>query len=389
MSKSAKDRSGLCTFIFDDGRHCNMPHTDGDLRLCYFHEQKEIRRLLSRDAGLKIGRFLAVDIHTACDLNAAFSTLFRAGAEGHIESKMVNSLTRLGQLILQTQALAKDEYLATYDQEWPDVVERSTVFNLDPDGTPHDFVPPDEPTEEFTDELAAEDAPAPAQPTESQSPGTSAPPSSNEGSSGVRVPSTPPLRVGSVSVAESPSADLPNEALPNGKAGFTPTSPHEQSPTVEQASPQPSPAPRQKPSSSGGRGFQPPRYPRESSGASAPEASGSAEEPSPEHHAALDAAPQQQPAPHPPTPETQKPEPPKTENPQPPQPQPAPPNKPDPDDDGPAYYYTYSTPFSRETRQRMKSLPNWYQPRPGSQSLNRRYQRYLRRHSASIDRTTA
>lgn len=92
MSTSPKDRSGLCTFIFDDGRHCNTPHTDGELRLCYFHEQKELRRLLATDTGAKIAQFLAIDVHTACDLNAAFTSLFRAGVEGLIDSKMINSL---------------------------------------------------------------------------------------------------------------------------------------------------------------------------------------------------------------------------------------------------------------------------------------------------------
>jgi len=129
--QSSKDRADLCTFIFDDGRHCNMLHTGNELRLCYFHEKKEMQRLLAKDAGLKVSRYLATNLHTACDLNAAFAMLFRAGAQGYADAKAINSLTRLGHLMLKTHLLAKEEYLSTYDREWPEIVEKSAVFSFD------------------------------------------------------------------------------------------------------------------------------------------------------------------------------------------------------------------------------------------------------------------
>lgn len=133
MFNSSNDRTGLCTFIFEDGRHCNMPHTQGDLRLCFFHEQREVRRRFAVDAGAKIGRYLATNLHTACDFNNAFATLFRAGVQGHLDSKMVSSLTRLGHLLVKTHLLAKEEYLAAYENEWSDIVVQSTAFRPDPD----------------------------------------------------------------------------------------------------------------------------------------------------------------------------------------------------------------------------------------------------------------
>lgn len=117
--QSSQDRTGLCIFTFDDGRHCNMPHTGNELRLCYFHEKKELQNL-----------------HTACDLSAAFVMLFRAGVQGHTDPKTLNALTKLGNLVVKTHLLAKDEYLSTYDREWPYVVEQSLVFEENPATSP-------------------------------------------------------------------------------------------------------------------------------------------------------------------------------------------------------------------------------------------------------------
>jgi hypothetical protein len=86
MSTSSNDRTGLCTFTFDDGRHCNMPHINGDQRLCFFHEKREVPRRLAIDAGVKISRFLGTNLHTASDLNNTFAMLFRAAAPNNTAS---------------------------------------------------------------------------------------------------------------------------------------------------------------------------------------------------------------------------------------------------------------------------------------------------------------
>ena len=140
--KSSQDRTGLCTFIFDDGRHCNMPHTASDLRLCYFHEKKELQRLAAKDAALKVSRFLATDLHTACDLSAAFAMLFRSGVQGHTDPKTVNSLTKLGNLLLKTHLLAKDEFLSAYASEWYEIVQQSATFNPNGRAASHPVNPP-------------------------------------------------------------------------------------------------------------------------------------------------------------------------------------------------------------------------------------------------------
>jgi hypothetical protein len=133
MFNSSNDRAGLCTFLFDDGRHCNMPHTQSELCLCYFHEKRERQRLLTLDAGVKISRYLATNLHTACDLNGAFAMLFRAGAQGYLDAKLINALTRVGHLVLKTHLLAKEEYLDSYENEWRDIVLQSIALRPDPE----------------------------------------------------------------------------------------------------------------------------------------------------------------------------------------------------------------------------------------------------------------
>ena len=136
MFNTSNDRVGLCTFTFDDGRHCNMPHTQSELRLCYFHEKRERQRLLTLDAGVKISRYLATNLHTACDLNGAFAMLFRAGAQGYLDAKLINALTRVGHLVLKTHLLAKEEYLDSYENEWRDIVLQSIALRPDPEPVP-------------------------------------------------------------------------------------------------------------------------------------------------------------------------------------------------------------------------------------------------------------
>lgn len=141
--QSSKDRTGLCTFIFENGHHCNMPQTESELRLCYFHEKREAQRLVAKDAALKVSRYLATNLHTACDLSAAFAMLFRAGAQGHFDAKTVNSLTKLGHLMLKTHLLAKEEFLSAFEAEWPDIVAKSTAFNFVREAASSPAIPPD------------------------------------------------------------------------------------------------------------------------------------------------------------------------------------------------------------------------------------------------------
>jgi hypothetical protein len=124
-----KDRPCTCMFFFADGRRCQMPPSADDMDLCYFHAKKYRDRLTAQEAGQQINEFLSSDILTACDLTAALATLFSATSLGLIKPKTTVALAYLGQLMLQTQKLAKQEFLESFDDRWPKIVQESICFN--------------------------------------------------------------------------------------------------------------------------------------------------------------------------------------------------------------------------------------------------------------------
>ena len=161
-----QDRPCTCAFFFADGRRCQMPPSADDMDLCYFHAKKYRDHLTAQEAGQQINEFLSSDILTACDLSAALATLFSATAQGYIKPKTAIALTYLGQLMLQTQKLAKQEFLESFDDRWPKIVKESIVFNepATPPGpevpvaqstnpllTPANDTPSDDPSPDLTD----------------------------------------------------------------------------------------------------------------------------------------------------------------------------------------------------------------------------------------------
>jgi len=112
--------------------------------LCYFHAKKYRDRLNAEEAGQQINEFLSSDILTACDLSAALTTLFSATSLGVIKPKTTIALTYLGQLMLQTQRLAKEEFLQSFNDRWPKIVQESIVLN-EPDTSPAPEAPTTQP----------------------------------------------------------------------------------------------------------------------------------------------------------------------------------------------------------------------------------------------------
>ena len=123
------DRTDLCHFTYSDGRRCTLPQFPDDMGLCYHHGQKRRAFLESRQAGRETSRFLRNDIHTACDLSATLAALFAATAEGYIKPKAAATLAYISQLMLQTQKLAKQEFLEAFEETWPDIVTAAPAFH--------------------------------------------------------------------------------------------------------------------------------------------------------------------------------------------------------------------------------------------------------------------
>jgi hypothetical protein len=124
-----QDDSNRCYFTFADGRRCKLPQFPDDMGLCYVHAKKSHEHRIAQEAANHITSLLNTDILTASDLSSAFATLFSAGAHGLIKPRAVASLAYLGQLMLQTQRLAKQEFLETYTGGWPKVVHESPNFS--------------------------------------------------------------------------------------------------------------------------------------------------------------------------------------------------------------------------------------------------------------------
>jgi hypothetical protein len=126
----SKDRTNLCVFTFADGRHCTMPQSAGDMGLCYYHARKFADKKLRDVAAERISKLLETNITTACDLNAVFNAAFAAAAQGVLKPKLASTLGYLGNLMLQSQQLAKQEYLDTFNHSWSRIVKKAPAFAL-------------------------------------------------------------------------------------------------------------------------------------------------------------------------------------------------------------------------------------------------------------------
>ena len=129
------DGRELCHFTYADGRRCTLPQFPDDMGLCYHHGDQYRASLQSKEAGRQVSEFLSADILTACDLSRTLSALFSATAQGYLQPKVASSLGYIAQLMLQTQKLAKQEYLEAFDDPWPKVVADGAAFN-DPEPEP-------------------------------------------------------------------------------------------------------------------------------------------------------------------------------------------------------------------------------------------------------------
>jgi hypothetical protein len=138
----SKDRSGLCSFTFADGRQCRTPRRAGHPHLCSFHARREAQSLAAEQAGREISSFLSVTYLTACDLNNALGRLFSAVAEGQIKPKTAATLAYLAQTLVQSIPIAQEEFINAFGTDyWRRTVRScftpsSTPAKSDPQPTP-------------------------------------------------------------------------------------------------------------------------------------------------------------------------------------------------------------------------------------------------------------
>ena len=167
MSKK-QDTPFTCIHSFADGRRCLLPPCPEGAGLCYFHAKKFQDALIAEEAGLQISHFLNTDVLTASELSSTFASLFSATVKGYVKPRTAATLTYLGRLMLQTQKLAKEEFLETFDDRWPKIVQEAATFNPPESEEPTENPAPDESTE--TADISEKEAstentqPTPAQP---------------------------------------------------------------------------------------------------------------------------------------------------------------------------------------------------------------------------------
>ncbi len=126
----SKDRSGLCSFTFADGRHCRTPRRAGHPHLCFFHARKEAQSRAAEQAGEDVSYFLSGTYLSACDLTSALGRLFSAVAQGEIKPKAASALAYLGQTLNHSIRLAQDEYINAFGTDsWRREVRSSVVAN--------------------------------------------------------------------------------------------------------------------------------------------------------------------------------------------------------------------------------------------------------------------
>ncbi len=123
-----KDRSGLCSFTFADGRQCRTPRRAGHPRLCFFHAQKEAQSRAAKQAGEGISSFLSGDYLSACDLSSALARVFSAVARGEIKPKTASTLAYLGQTLINSIPIAQHEYINAFGtNSWRKTVASSFI----------------------------------------------------------------------------------------------------------------------------------------------------------------------------------------------------------------------------------------------------------------------
>ena len=127
-----KDRAGLCSFTFADGRHCLSPRYSNHPHLCHYHARKEAQALAADEIGRDISYFFSGRYLSACDLSSALARLFTGVVQGQIKPKTAATLAYLSQTLVQTIHLSQHEYINAFSTDsWRRAVHSSVNDNSD------------------------------------------------------------------------------------------------------------------------------------------------------------------------------------------------------------------------------------------------------------------
>jgi hypothetical protein len=267
-SLTAKDRTPLCLFSYEDGRRCRTPRISSHPHFCFYHAQKESQSQATESLAKELDYFFSGDYLSACDLSTALGRLVPAVIRGHIKPRVARTVAYMLQTQLQAIHLAQHEYINAFGTDgWRNAVRTSVDANYGrvspPD--PADAEPDAEPAP--TERDLAEPEPIPTPPTRVQ-PSTQAPPveaglarpvapcatSENAGPVRPNAPSqptpntrpTPTQSEAALAIARNLFPERPNPALTNCESPAAAPAPPTNPPTHPTPTPsQPPTQPRQ------------------------------------------------------------------------------------------------------------------------------------------------
>lgn len=131
MSFDSHDHPSLCSFTFSDGRRCRTPRSGIHSQFCHFHARRDAQLRAGENLGRDVSYFFSGDYLSACDLNAALGRLFAAVAQGHVTPRTARTLAYLGQTMVQTIHLSREEYIRAFgDDAWFESIETSVNGNF-------------------------------------------------------------------------------------------------------------------------------------------------------------------------------------------------------------------------------------------------------------------
>ena len=123
MTTTRYSHPNLCEFAFSDGRRCRMLRHKNHTTLCLFHAHAELQLLESHRLGAEMAATFTGDFLTAADINHVMGKVFTALAQNRIPQRTAATLAYLGQVMLLSLPMAKNETKFVYSYEtWIDFI---------------------------------------------------------------------------------------------------------------------------------------------------------------------------------------------------------------------------------------------------------------------------
>ena len=142
MTTTRYSHPNLCEFAFSDGRRCRMLRHKNHTTLCLFHAHAEHQLLESHRLGAEMAATFTGDFLTAADINHVMGKVFTALAQNRIPQRTAATLAYLGQVMLLSLPMAKNETKFVYSYEtWIDFINNG--IRLSNSRPPSPAIPPD------------------------------------------------------------------------------------------------------------------------------------------------------------------------------------------------------------------------------------------------------